>query len=274
MENDATHRKLYERILREVKERNYAAVPFALSHEELSSAAEQYLGFLKIDQPTKEKFYCVLDHKDDASQIGYVRRKQEELSYGTLDDKEYFHFNEHADEKFAPLLTGGVEVASFWSQAKKIYVAARSAFAEIMYAMETEFPGIYHEFFPPGKRPKFYLRFLKYNVRGLGGTLARGHYDRGGFTLALAESDPGLRMGKNDKNLKEVEHKRGHAIFMPALKAPKITSPEFHPTWHDVIQKREVKPGEETARWAIVFFADPYNMEPVSAVETHTPIAT
>lgn len=273
MKPDITDRDNYLRILREVKERNYATVSFPLPHKEFVYAANNYLGFLGLSQKEKEIFFCILNHKDDASQIGYVRRTQEQEDYGKLDDKEYFHYNEHAKERFASLLKNPhPQITAFWKSAEKIYDEARLAFSHVMRAFDTEFPGIYKEFFPSGLKPKFYLRFLKYNVRGLGKTLARGHYDRGGFTLALAESDPGLRMGKNDKDLREVEHGRGHVLLMPAYKANKITSGDFRPTWHDVIQKKEPKPGEETARWAIVFFADPYNMGPVNEFETHTPI--
>ena len=89
-----------------------------------------------------------------------------------------------------------------------------------------------------------------------GDFLAKAHYDRGALTLALAESSPGLRLGENEEKLEEIVHKDRSLIFMPSLRFNKVTSKEFTPTWHDVIQKKSERVNSQVSRWAIVFFAD------------------
>ncbi len=79
-------------------------------------------------------------------------------------------------------------------------------------------------------------------------------------------------MGVDDLHLREVVHRDGEALFMPGLKFHEVTSEEFVPTWHDVIQKSEDIYSENIARWAVAFFADPYEMTPMTYNEAHTPI--
>jgi hypothetical protein len=53
-----------------------------------------------------------------------------------------------------------------------------------------------------------------------------------------------------------VVHKDKTALFMPALRLHNVTDERFHPVWHDVVQSSTDTYSGETARWAIVFFAD------------------
>src|SRR3990167_7547937 len=91
--------------------------------------------------------------------------------------------------------------------------------------------------------------------------------------FSLAESAPGLRIGKSDKDLKEVFHKNKSALFMPAMDFWRITTPEFTPAWHDVVQKSQNAYNKDVARWAIVFFADISTIKRYTYEEAHTPIA-
>ena len=139
---------------------------------------------------------------------------------------------------------------------------------------EKEFPGLYARFIVEDTHRRFYLRFLKYDTKGKGRFLARAHFDRGGATLAIAESAPGLRIGRNNSetgilHLEEVSHEEHSAIFFPSYHFPRLTGPEFEPAWHDVTQSSDDQYSEDTARWAIVFFADVYGLPLPSERATH-----
>ena len=259
----------YHRLLSKIREKNFASVPFTMTRKELENAASSFLAFLKLPQETKEQFRFTVDKKRRGAHVGYSRKVQEK---GALDNKEYFHYNLYTEaftnlpERQNPV------VETFFKNAHAVYENGARAIGKIMEAFETAFPGIHGKFFPNNATPNFYLRFLKYDVVGRGNFLAKAHYDRGGCTLALAESAPGLRIGKNQETLREVEHKENSALFMPAWNLRKVTSDEFGPAWHDVVQRSGDTLNAETARWAIVFFADPMGMDEISVEETHTPI--
>jgi isopenicillin N synthase-like dioxygenase len=262
---------LYKKIRHQILSQHYAALRFPLSAEQLTQAANAFINFLKLPQATKNSFDSFVVHTSNpGSRVGYTLRRQEQ---GALDEKEYFHYNEYAGPHFATQLSKTPQAQDFFDQAQHVYDAAKRTLSDVMHAFDTEFPGIYDTFFPSDRKPDFFLRFLKYNVMGPGNFLAKGHYDRGGCTLALAESAPGLRMGTNSSDLKDVVHQPGSALFFPAIKFQEVTSQEFVPTWHEVVQKGDDVFSREVARWAIVFFADPRGMEDIPFDLTHTPQA-
>ena len=262
---------LLDYIRQEIQERNYASISFPMSYRELSKAAEHFLDFLTLPDETKGSFYFLVDPHDEESDVGY-RRKHKEMS-GLDDNKEYFHYNRYAEQEFKTLLEDNdPKITDFLASAKQIYEESERVMKEILKIFDYEFPGLYHTFCPEKAHPRFYLRFLKYEPTCKENFLAKGHYDLGGCTLALAESAPGLRMGKNEETLKEVEHKERHAVFMPGLLFPAITSHEFVPAWHDVVQKSTDTHSEDVARWAIVFFADPVQKKKTTWKDRHTPV--
>lgn len=248
---------------------NYANIPFALSRRELLDAAEAFMGFLSLPRVEKEKFVLLVDPEDEESVAGYVRRRQK---FGHLDEKEYFHFNRYALSGFDSLVqVSNIKVRDFFDMAYRVYVLAEKTVYKVLEEFDTEFPGIHKKFFPARAHPRFYLRFLKYNIQDRGDFLAKGHYDQGGCTLALAESAPGLRIGRGESDLTDVKRKEGHVVFMPGFLFPRHTSKDFFPAWHDVIQKSTDAYNADTARWAIVFFADPYKKTKTKWAERHAP---
>jgi hypothetical protein len=129
-------------------------------------------------------------------------------------------------------------------------------------------PGIYQKIFSANADRLLCLRFVKYDPAGKGGFLAKAHYDSGSCALALAESSPGLRVGKNNQTLKEIVRHGNTGIFMPAFTFAKdIGSEDFSPAWHDVVQKNNLS--ETVARWAIILFADTNAERNSSYEDTH-----
>lgn len=114
------------------------------------------------------------------------------------------------------------------------------------------------------------LRFLSYEWDKTQENLAVPHYDAGSFTLAIAESCPGLRIGSNPKDLKEVTHQEGTAVFfLGGNFLNLIPSSSLKRGWHDVIMTNKENVGESHARWAVVMFIDGHSIEAPSRADLH-----
>lgn len=247
---------------------SYAKIPFPLPREELEDAAEKFVKFLE-EKDRKEKFLAFKVIPDNrTTYVGYRLRRRE---YDNSDEKELFHYNEYFDDHFEEMAENSDQVTKdFLKAARKVYYNAKAIFSIIMLEFEKQFPGVYRKFFPQGKKPHFYLRFLKYDVVGRGSQIARPHYDRGHCTIAIAESAPGLRLGRAESELQEVKHRENSALFFPGYAMHELTSKDFLPAWHDVIQKEEDTYSDKIARWSIVFFADEFNTRDFTFEEVHT----
>jgi isopenicillin N synthase-like dioxygenase len=121
---------------------------------------------------------------------------------------------------------------------------------------EPQFPGICGKICDH-ENTHLLLRFLKYEWQSAGKYLAKPHFDAGSFTLAIAEDSSGLRIGSCPDNLKLVDHKEGHAIFMLSSNFQKVMNTnQLSAGWHDVIQLDETLIGKPFSRWAVVAFID------------------
>ncbi len=258
----------FDRLSEQIQAQSYATVPFLLPRAEFQHAIDQFVKFLTLPAEIKDSIYFQLDPSSRGSEVGYKKYRRE---LGHTDNREYFHYNEHADERFKETMVIYPELSSLIQSAKGIYQEAKLTLEQVVVCFEERFPGIYQQFFPTGQLPNFYLRLLKYDRMKPGEFLAKGHYDRGGCTLALAESAPGLRMGHDDTDLREVVHTDGQALFMPGITFREVTSDEYPPTWHDVVQKGEDVYSPEIARWAVVFFAGTTIKRKITYEEAHTP---
>lgn len=252
----------------QIKKQNYIEIPFSVERAYFDTAAQHFTNFLSHPDAFKSQLHFKLYPDDDGSDVGYVRT----LSATGKDDKEYFHYHPIIEERCGALIPSDDKIThTFFSAAAHIYSAAEKTLDAVLTELTTKFPDLRSRFFVEHAPRRFYLRFLKYETQGLGKFLARAHYDRGGCTLALSESAPGLRIGIDDAHLKEVTHKDHMAVFMPALRFPDLTSADFPSAWHDVVQSSNHQFADNIARWAIVFFADTYDMTAPTIQETHTP---
>lgn len=256
---------------RQLQEQAHAAVSFPMTHAEFRQVMETFMAFLALPLEIKEPLFFKVRPEDRGSEVGYKRYRRDD---GQTDNREYFHYHRLAEERFGAARSELAELDALLHAMKRVHDEAVRALAGVISAFDDRFPGIHRKFFAEDRPGNFYLRFLKYDRAKPGEFLAKGHYDRGSCTLALAESAPGLRMGVDDLHLKEVAHREGEALFFPGLTFSDVTSPEFVPTWHDVVQKDDDAYNDEIARWAIVLFADPADMPIVTYDEAHTPKRT
>lgn len=254
-----------KRIVHEIESQNYAVITFTLSYKELKEAADAFLDFCELPSEVKSKLAAPFVFEPRGT-IGYGKRDK---SMGAHDTKEVFQYHEALLEAIPELKTSKDPIIrKFIDSTHKVYEHAKSTCKELLSYLSIEEPEIVNKFFK-GDSGRFYLRLLKYDEVPIGGTVGAGHYDRGGFALALAESAPGLRIWHKE-NPQEVHHKDGYALFLPGITFNDATTKLKLPkTWHDVVQKTPpLRPG--VSRWAIAFFADPLEQREVTAEEART----
>lgn len=259
-----------EILLENLMARAYATVPFPKSHREIETAVAAFFGFLTLPEELKESLRFKRE-TDKVSDIGYVRTKGEKgEDSGRRDYKEYFHYHPDARERFMDEAAREPKLAAFLAAADGIFRDAEHTLRRVISELDGAYPGLYDAFCPEGPEERI-LRFLKYDNRGTEGEfLARAHYDRGGATLAIAESAPGLRIGKDDASLTPVIHEDGKAVFFAAPQMRDLTNNEIPCAWHDVVQASGDTVSNDAARWAVVFFVNaPGHAFPTSE-EAHT----
>jgi hypothetical protein len=254
-------------LYKSLRTRFYAAVPFPMEQQLLHDAIQAFFKFL--EEPDEIKSYidfsiAPLHRRGD---VGFKHREAENHLYD--DNKDFFHYHPALFEKYKDFLASNPIVHDFVLKASPIWDLAARTVGTVLKTFEPLSPGIYQRVFDT-EHPHLLLRFLKYEWHSAGKHLAKPHYDAGSFTLAIAESNPGLRIGSCQENLKTVEHQEGTALFMISSNVQKIMKAEaFSPSWHDVIQTDDSQLGKSFARWAIVAFIDAHSVEALPRSETH-----
>lgn len=248
-----------------LRKKGWIHIPFPFEKLEFFKAADFFLDFCSLPLEEKQHLHRFPYPNDRVSQVGYFQRRQET---GAFDDKEVWHHHIHIKDIL------GTE--PLWQHQKtRAFVAAADALlkkgievlTDILNDFEKEYPEIRDRFLPQGKAPKIYLRFVNYAPQKTGAFLAKGHFDRGGLTIALCESAPGLRLGKDASSLTPLTHQENMGVFFPGISFPEVTDNRFTPIWHDVIQKSEDHYRSDCARWAIVLFADAFDMVPPTVAQ-------
>jgi isopenicillin N synthase-like dioxygenase len=250
-------------IEEQLHQRGFAEVDFALSPADLRTAVQAFLGFFALPAAVKASWSHTYRISAGAREsfVGYVRKMRKDD-----DHKEYFHYNAVFENAFADRRSSPADPA-----VTRLLDSVRPLYATTLTCLEQSLdvlPGQREQFFRPGVDPRVTLRFVSYRARPDGESLANGHYDRSAFTLALAESGPGLRFGFHDGDLTEVSRPPAKALLFPGRQQER-----FRPIWHDVVNvATRATPGDEV-RWAIVAFANTPGRAMVASVqETNTPI--
>lgn len=247
-------------LKRELKKLNlqyYAQLGFPYSHEYISQTVDLFLKFLNLPNEAKNHIDFKISPHHPKGELGY--RKREASGDVYKDDKEFFHFHPLLFKPYKDFIAQNPVLYDFLSRANKLWQAVFEITVKIIEHFEESYPGCYTKIFNQ-EPPHIILRFLKYNWQSSGEYLAKPHYDSGSFTLALAESSPGLRIGSMPDNLKLVTHGDNQGIFFVSSNYRKIIDSEnLTPAWHDVIQLNKSQVGQSFSRWAVVAFIDGNN---------------
>jgi len=244
------------RVNADIKERGFAQVQYDVSRADLVHAAEAFIHFLGAHESLKRTLSLPRAVEGDVD-LGYIRRTKDENRY---EPKEFFHYAPVIDTLAKDI--DDFRVRNFLKHARFVYTHAQGLLEELLDCVSARQPGLKEKFIQDGES-KSYLRFLCYPEGE--GMAAKGHYDKGAFTLALAESSPGLHIEDTPANNCE-----NCAIIMPG-----ITSTEVAPglrwdkSWHYAVY--DGKPYRQgVGRWAIVFFSNDLNQRLIPPEETHT----
>jgi len=250
-----------------LKEKPYLQVDFPIPRPQLEEAMTSFLKFLDLPDAIKTHIDFTVAPLHRRGDIGFKHRDPQEGLYN--DSKDFFHFHPAIFERYSEFIKANPVVQDFMLKAKPIWDATYEVTHRIMQFIDKRFPGSSAKIFETNE-PHIMVRFLKYNWAVSGKYLAKPHFDAGSFTLAIAESCPGLRIGKGPGDLEVVDHKEGHTIFMVSSNFKKVLdTDDFSPGWHDVIQMNETQIGKPFARWAIVAFIEGANVEALPRSETH-----
>lgn len=245
----------------------YAQVPFAIKRDVLEQAVIAFFKFLEEPDAVKSHIDFTIAPIHRRGDVGFKHRDPNDHLYN--DSKDFFHFHPALFKHYEAFLQAHPLVLDFVMKAKPIWELVYKTVYGILQAFEKQFPGTVDKVFATDD-VHILLRFLRYNWQESGKYLAKPHFDAGSFTLAIAESSPGLRIGSCPDDLKLVEHKEEHAVFMMASNFKQIMDTnEFSAGWHDVIQLDETLIGKPCARWAIVAFIEAHGVKALPRSETH-----
>jgi len=245
----------------------YIQVPFPISRPQILMALDAFFAFLRLPDAIKFHIDTKISPKHRRGELGLTHRDPGDDVY--RDSKDFFHFHPILFQEYDEFIEKQPVIKQFLELALPIWQTAYETVHEIMSSFEPSYPGTMTKIFDD-PTPHFVLRFLKYEYSNPGEYLAKPHFDSGSFTLAIAESRPGLRIGTKPEDLTLIQHADNQAIFMVSSNYRKIIDTDkLSPGWHDVIQLDETQLGHAFARWAVVVFIDGHSVEALTRDDTH-----
>jgi hypothetical protein len=254
-------------LLQTLQEKHYIQVPFLMKRAFLEEAIQSFFNFLNEPDEVKDHINFSISPEHRRGDIGFKHRDPNDHIYN--DSKDFFHFHPAIFEQYASFLNEHPAVNDFVLKANIIWQLAYDVTKTLLQTLDHEFPGTSEKVFK-SQNDHFILRFLKYHWQKSDEYLAKPHFDAGSFTLAIAESSPGLRIGSTPDNMQLISHKDEHAIFMLSGNFKKLIDTDtLFPGWHDVIQLDSTQIGKPFARWAIVAFIDGHGVSAPPRSETH-----
>lgn len=253
--------------IKELYNKPYITIPFLVDNKQIEKTINSFFEFLDLPDSIKFHMDLKISPHHRRGDIGLKHRDPEEDIYN--DSKDFFHYHPIIEEEYKDFIAANPIVKNFLQNASLIWKLAYQSTKEVLSFFEQDNSGTLDKIFGCDT-PHILLRFLRYNYPKSGKYLAKPHFDAGSFTLAIAESSPGLRIGTKPEDLKAIEHMENSAIFMVSSNYKKILdNAELNPAWHDVIQLDESKIDKPFSRWAIVAFIDGHSVEALPRSETH-----
>lgn len=239
----------------------YISIPYDLPRSVINETIEAFLEFIQTDQKVKDHLQSRLPGIHRRGELGFTHREGLDQN---PDVKDFFHYHPFLKKSHEEYISANATVNRLITQADIIWNHVADVTKQILLCLNSKYPDVYNKVFDT-EDPHIVLRLVYYQADPDQEILARPHFDAGSFTLAVAESAPGLRIGSHQENLQLVPHKEGRAIFMLGANYRKvITTDTLLPGWHDVIRLDNLR-----SRWAIVAFIDGHGIEGPSRDDTH-----
>ena len=257
----------FKNIYSNLQKQFYVQVPFQIGQKAISEVVEAFFNFLALPENVKRHIDFSIAPTHRRGDVGFKHRDAEEHVYN--DSKDFFHYHPAIFERYASFLKEHAAVHDFAVKAQPIWQMAAETVKEVLMSLESMYPGLSAKVFDT-EHPHVLLRFLRYQWQQSGEHLAKPHFDAGSFTLAIAESCPGLRIGSCPADLKPAIHQEDCAIFMLSSNFQKLMpSSELLAGWHDVVQLNPALIGKPFARWAVVAFIEGAELEALPRSETN-----
>lgn len=258
----------------------YEAIGTDLRAADINNTMAAYLDFLNLEEAERKKLFHLDSEHPRTGESGYVLKTADPSSQETDDNKHFFHVTPTLARHFSPTTLEGRNLAAesrrLIETGSEIYRSLGQAALTTYKDLEILFPLLSNIHFPRDGDWKHKLRLVAYQG-GTGQVLARGHYDKGTGTIAVAESHGGLRIGYGPEDLELIQRHRFDPIFFHGYGWHQLAEmlgvdTDRRAAWHDVIDTGE-RVRKDVMRWAMIYFIDPAHIYLESTKEqTHTPI--
>lgn len=253
--------------IQDLYQKPYISIPFSIEKTQIAKAIHSFTDFLDLPDTIKNHIDFKISPLHRRGDIGFKHRDAQDDIYN--DSKDFFHYHPLIEKHYLDFIDSNKTVKEFLQQASLIWEKVYSTVRHILSHFEKNYPGTLAKVFDTDT-PHILLRFLRYEYPHSGMNLEKPHFDAGSFTLAIAESKPGLRIGTHPDDLELVTYQENSAIFMISRNFKKIVNDSrLKPAWHDVIQTDESSLGQAFSRLAIIAFIDGYNVKSLERNETH-----
>ncbi len=253
-----------DKICKALEKDFYVSIPHEVPHSVITDTIEAFLAFLETDQAVKDHLQSQLPGNHRRRELGFTHRKAINQNYE--DTKDLFHYHPFLKKSHEEYISTHPIANRLITQTDVIWNYVADTTKKILTCLNSKYPGLYNKIFDT-EEPHIVLRLVHYQVDQKQEIWAKPHFDAGSFTLAIAESVPGLRIGSHQENLQLVPHQEGRAIFMLGANCRQlITTETLLPGWHDVIRLDNLP-----SRWAIVAFIDGHGLEGLSRNDSRNP---
>ncbi len=221
--------------------------------QQVAAAHPLWKEFCELPQEIKDSFVF----GGDDWNFGYIKKGSKENE----DQKEYYHFSAHHKELLKKHgLLEAVEdnptVKRFFSYCEELFGAVTGFAIEYnkILAQDNEHIAMLPEQTKKGfERSQGVIRFLHYTPHPDAEILADPHFDRGGMTFHLYESQEGLQFLNWDGVWTDAPVLTDETVLFSGIGLERLSQDVLQRTWHRVVADKHATSPE---RYSIVLFCD------------------
>jgi len=210
------------------------------------SAAESWKLFCDLPRDLKDKFIYI-------DNTGFELKEE---AGSTKDLKENFHVTVDQISRLSAIAKGTLDTKTikFIRDAEDLIRLAEPFITDFADKIEKEFsiPGFKDDCLV--RKNHWTVRYLHYfSDRKEGEQIASPHADKGGFTLHLFESAPGLQYLDYEKNWQEMPVSEGSTVIIPGMELQLKSKNKLRALCHRVIATKDTA---STGRYSMVLFVN------------------